>query len=78
MTLNEHSLFVLKPRIDKRRLFSNYHMELENIAIEFNFKRPSLKPEVILDQIWIYYGKSSKCIAEFQPSGKTVKVMNFG
>jgi len=42
------------------------------LAIEFNFKRPSLEAEVLLDQIQIYDGKSSKCIARFQPSGTTV------
>ena len=42
------------------------------IAIEFNFKRPSLKEEVILDQIGVYEAKSSECIAEFRLSGKTL------
>ena len=42
------------------------------LAIEFNFKRPSLEAEVLLDQIQIYDGKPSKCIARFQPSGTTV------
>ncbi len=42
------------------------------IAIEFNFKRPSLKEEVILDQIGVYEGKSSECIAKFRLSGKTL------
>ena len=46
-------------------------------GIEFRFKRPSLKQEVLLDQIEIYHGKSSKCIAKFQPSGETVKPQEF-
>ncbi len=46
-------------------------------GIEFKFKRPSLKQEVLLDQIEIYHGKSSKCIAKFQPSGETVKPQEF-
>ena len=47
------------------------------LAIEFRFKRPSLEEEVLLDQIEIYYGKSSKCIARFQPSGETVEPQEF-
>ena len=42
------------------------------IAIEFNFKRPSLKEEVILDQIGVYEAESSECIAEFRLSGETL------
>lgn len=42
------------------------------MAIEFNFKRPSLNEEVILDQIAVYEGKSSECIAKFRLSGKTL------
>ena len=42
------------------------------MAIEFNFKRPSLKEEIILDQIGVYEGKSSECIAKFRLSGKTL------
>ena len=48
------------------RIETNINHEL---AIEFNFKRPSLEAEVLLDQIEIYDGKSSKCIARFQSSG---------
>ena len=47
------------------------------LAIEFNFKRPSLEQEILLDQIEIYDGKSSKCIARFQPSGRTVEPWEF-
>ena len=36
------------------------------LAIEFSFNRPSLEEEVCLDQIQIYDGVSSKCIAKFQ------------
>ena len=37
------------------------------LAIEFNFKRPSLEQEVLLDRVGIYDGKSAKCLAKFQP-----------
>ena len=62
--------------IDIESIFTLPH-EKKKIAIEFNFKRPSLKEEVLLDQIEIYYEKSSKCIARFQPSGKTVEPQEF-
>ncbi len=42
------------------------------IAVEFNFKRSSLKEEVILDQFGVYEAKSSECIAKFRLSGKTL------
>ena len=41
------------------------------VGIEFSFKRPSLEEEVLLDQISIYDGKSSKCLAKFQPLNTT-------
>ena len=47
------------------------------LAIEFNFKRPSSEAEVLLDQIQIYDGKSSRCITRFQPSGATVDPQEF-
>ncbi len=40
-------------------------------AIEFSFKRRSLEEEVLLEQISIYDGKSSKCLAKFQPLDTT-------
>ena len=43
----------------------------DKIAIEFCFKRPSLDEEVSLNQISIYDGKSSKCLAKFQPLSTT-------
>ncbi len=46
-------------------------------GIEIKFKRPSLKQEVLLDQIEIYHGEFSKCIAKFQPSGETVDPGDF-
>jgi len=49
-----------------RLLFSG-----KKIVIEFSFKRPTLEAEVLLDQIGIYDGKSSKCIAKFQPLDPT-------
>ena len=63
-------------KMDKKSLFS-LPDEKEKIAIKFNFKRPSLKEEVLLDQFEIYYGESSKCIARFQPLGKTVERHEF-
>ena len=42
------------------------------LAIEFKFKRSSRGPEVLLVQIGIYDGKSSKHIATFRPSGSTI------
>ena len=47
------------------------------LAIEFSFKRPSVEEEVLLDQIKIYYGKPSKCIARFQPSNTAVEPEEF-
>lgn len=47
------------------------------LAIEFSFKRPSLQEEILLDKISIYNGKSFKCLARFQPSGKTVDPQDF-
>lgn len=39
----------------------------KELGIELGFRRPSLEEEVLLDQIGIYDGKSSKCIAKFEP-----------
>lgn len=36
------------------------------LAIEFSFNRPSLEEDVRLNEIQIYYGVSSKCIAKFE------------
>ena len=47
------------------------------VAIEFSFKRPSVNQVIRLEQIKIYYGKSSKCIAEFQPLSKTEESEEF-
>ena len=47
------------------------------LAIEFSFKRPSIQEEVLLDKISIYNGKSSKCLARFQPLGTTVEPHDF-
>jgi predicted ATPase len=38
------------------------------LAVEFSFKRPSFEEEVLLDQIEVYYGEPSICVAKFQPS----------
>ena len=56
------------------RVETNVDREL---AIEFNFKRPSLKEEVLLDQVQIYDGESAECIAEFQVSGRTMEFEEF-
>ena len=47
------------------------------LGIEFSFKRPSLEEEILLDQIDIYDGKSSKCLARFQPLASTEKPKEF-
>ena len=47
------------------------------IGIEFSFNRPAHETEVRIDRIKIYHGKPSKCIAEFQPSGKTIEPQEF-
>ena len=41
--------------------------ESGKIAIEFDFKRPSLEEEILLDEIGIYDRESSKRVAKFQP-----------
>lgn len=54
---------------DLKRVFS-IRVETKDereLAIEFSFKRPSLEEVVRLDQIQIYDGMFSKCIAKFQP-----------
>ncbi len=52
---------------EKAILASSYRKN--KIGIEFRFERPSLKEEVLLDEISIYDGKSAKRIAKFRPSG---------
>ena len=49
----------------------------DKIGIELSFKRSSDEKVVFLDQIKIYYGESSKCIAEFQLSDKTIEPQEF-
>ena len=61
----------VEPRIDKRDISRIPY--IKHISIEFNFKRLSSTPDIILDQIRIYDCKSSKCIAEFQPLDPTEK-----
>ena len=41
------------------------------LAIDFSFKQPSIEADILLDQIGIYDGKLSKCIARFQPLNMT-------
>lgn len=41
----------------------------KEMGIELSFRRPTLKEEVLLDQIGVYDGKSSKCISKFEPLG---------
>ena len=51
----------------KRTLSIRVDTKLDReLAIEFSFKRSSLEEEILLDQINIYDGKSSKCIAKFR------------
>ena len=48
------------------------------IGIELSFKRPMLEEKIHLDQIGIYDGKSSKCIAKFKMLGQEDNIsMNF-
>ncbi len=48
------------------------------IGIELTFKRPMLEEKIHLDQIGIYDGKSSKCIAKFKMLGQEKNIrMNF-
>ncbi len=56
--------------VDKRIRYL-YRNRKNGIAIEFSFKRPSLKSEILLTQIGIYDSKSSECIAKFQPMETT-------
>ena len=44
----------------------------DKIAIEFSFEMLSTKKEIRLNQIGVYQGKSSKCIAKFKPSDRTI------
>lgn len=46
----------------------------KELGIELSFRRPSLEEEVVLDQIGIYDGKSSKCIAKFEPLGQSQNI----
>ena len=55
------------------RVETRAHREL---TMEFRFKHPS-KEEVLLDQIGIYDGKSSECIAKFQPLSTTEEPKEF-
>ena len=56
----------------KRTLSIRVDTKLDReLGIEFSFKRPSLEEEVLLDQISIYDGKPSKCLAKFQPLNTT-------
>ena len=43
----------------------------DKVAIEFRFTRTSVDEDVLLDQIGIYDGGSSKCLAKFQPLNTT-------
>ena len=62
----------------KRTLSIRVETKLDQeVAIEFSFKRPTLEEEVLLDQIGIYDGKSSKCLARFQPLGTTISPHEF-
>ena len=60
----------IEPVMVTRKL-SEPSYTIKKIAIEFSFKKPTLEQEILLDQIGIYDGESSKCIAKFQPLGQT-------
>lgn len=47
------------------------------IAIEFRFTRTSVDADVLLDQVSIYDGESSKCLAKFQPLNTTENPEDF-
>ena len=47
------------------------------IGIEFSFKKLSHEAEVFIDIIKIYYGRSTECVAKFQPLVKTVVPQDF-
>ena len=49
----------------------------QELAIDFSFKQSSIEADILLDQIGIYDGKPSKCIARFQPSGATIGPQDF-
>lgn len=46
----------------------------KELGIELSFRRPSLEEEVVLEQIGIYDGKSSKCIAKFESLGQSQNI----
>ncbi len=51
---------------------------INEIGIELSFSRPSLKEKIHLDQIGIFDGKSSKCIAKFKMLGQMTSMsVNF-
>lgn len=49
----------------------------DGVGIEFNFERPSLEQEVRLNQMEVYCGKPSKCVAKFRRSDKTIEPQDF-
>lgn len=66
----------IETTMDRRGMFRLPYKE-NTVAIEFSFEMRSLKKEIRLDQIGVYHGKSSKCIARFKPSDKTVEPREF-
>ena len=62
--------------VDRRGAFRSSYRE-DKIAIEFSFKRSPTQPEVLLEQIGIYEGGSSECLAEFQPLDPTEQPEDF-
>ena len=44
------------------------------VGIELSFRRSSYEEDILLDQIGIYVGKSSKCIAKFKPLGQMTNI----
>ena len=49
----------------------------KELGIELSFRRPSLEEETVLDQIGIYDGKTSKCIAKFERLYQTEGTLAF-
>ena len=45
----------------------------KRISVEFHFKRPTIDDEVLLDQMEIYYGKPSECVAKLRRSESSLE-----
>lgn len=67
----DRTLFIrVETAINNKKILQLPYTE-NKIAIEFGFKTPDLKPDIILDQIKISSREDSECIAKFIPLGST-------